>query len=97
MSVATALELKTLLPATPFDAEHLHPPASLSKLTPVPGSPFHNLLKAVHGMRICDVTGQVLYLCTWEQDLVTNFFTPSWVLAPLIMTDRGYKAIALFY
>ena len=95
-SITGALPVTMKLPEVPFDDEHLGM-QSMEGLLCVPGQFSQNLVRAIHGMRVCDITGQVLYLCTWEQDLVSHYYTPSWVLAPMLTTERGYKAIANFF
>ena len=57
-------------------------------LTPKPGEPWLNTIKMIHGMRKCQVSGTVMYLCSWEQDLIQNFYSPSWVLSQLITEKR---------
>ena len=47
-----------------------------------------NTIKMIHGMRKCQVSGTVMYLCSWEQDLIQNFYSPSWVLSQLITEKR---------
>ena len=59
----------------------------------------------IHGMRKCQHSGQVLYLCSWEQDFLQFFYTPSWVLSQMLMINgddsvenlRNYKLVAEFY
>jgi hypothetical protein len=43
-----------------------------------------------------------MYLCSWEQDYMSFFYTPSWVLSDLLMDKdsenlQSYKLIAEFY
>ena len=95
-AIAAGIPINIKLPEVPFDEKHLAL-TNMEGLICVPGQFSQNLVRAVHGMRICDVSGIVLYLCTWEQDLVSHYYTPSWVLAPMLTTERGYKAIANFF
>ena len=95
-AIVAGLPIGVKLPEVPYDDKHLAL-TSMQGLICVPGQFSQNLVRAVHGMRVCEDTGQVLYLCTWEQDLVSHYYTPSWVLAPLLTTERGYKAIANFF
>lgn len=58
----------------------------------------------VVGMRVCSFTGNLLYLCSWEQDYLSYFFEPSWVLSQMLTLidneaecERNNKLIAEFY
>jgi len=44
---------------------YLECPQEHQNLEEMPGSPWINEPKMIHGMRICDRTNQVLYLCSW--------------------------------
>ena len=72
-------------------------PESYPNLPQKMGTPFSNEIKMIHGMNLCAKTGQVLYLCSWKQDLDLFYFTPSWVLGQSMLNENGYKLIAEFY
>lgn len=70
------------------------------------GSIEQNPVRMVHGVKKCPDTGQVFYLCSWEQKFLDNyFFTPQWVPAKqmLIPNDESYanllnhKLVAEYY
>ena len=85
-------------------------PSDYPNLSVKMGNPWSNNAKMIHGMRVCEKTGQVMYMCSWQQDYFQYFYTPSWVLSQTIMsggdgTDSAedsvsqnyYKLIAEFY
>ena len=66
------------------------------------GNPWQNIPKMIHAMKIFPSTGQTMYLCSWKQDFLQYFYTPSWVLSSLLMDKnseslQNYKLIAEFY
>lgn len=41
-------------------------PQEFPNLEPKLGNPWQNIAKMVHAMRICENSGQTMYLCSWE-------------------------------
>ena len=75
-------------------------PEEHSHLVKKMGYPWVNIPKMVHGMRVCDKTGHVMYLVSWQQDFQQYFYTPSWTLGSLLMSTPdglNMRLIAEFY
>ena len=58
--------------------ELLDCPQDHPHLQKIRGNPWVNSLKMVHGVKTTDL-GDVLYLCSWQQDYMKCFYLPSWV------------------